>query len=255
MALKSAFLLLFSLTVVECFTSIPTRSTSFAPKTVSSTFHSMSSSPSSDSDDQNSFNNFFSGGVFLSEGKYGTKLDEDEVMKKATLLASKIRTVKDLGWTGATGARKGNMRPRHRAFGGENELAVQDKPGYGTIGSKEFTPEKWLSQDEFNRLMKVRSVNGVTPPESDVVFVALAGGNAYAERYRVEEILSKWRNGRSFDEEEFMKSVKKGQFDLILGWSFYLSVVLTAALGIVFPTNPVNKALEYSLASAGLGHL
>lgn len=54
----------------------------------------------------NSFDDVFKGGVF----------SEEDLIPDAIQIASKIKSVKDLGWTGPV-RRVGNTRPRHRAFG------------------------------------------------------------------------------------------------------------------------------------------
>lgn len=74
---------------------------------------------------------FFTGGAF------------DNVDEEAAQLASRIKSVNDLGWTGKP-LRRGNARPRHRAFGGSEEKPVQEKPNYDT--SNPLCVEKWLSQ-------------------------------------------------------------------------------------------------------------
>ena len=54
----------------------------------------------------NSFDDLFKGGVFA----------EEDPIPGAIQIASKIKSVKDLGWNGPE-KRVGNTRPRHRAFG------------------------------------------------------------------------------------------------------------------------------------------
>lgn len=79
----------------------------------------------------NAFENFFTGGAF------------DGQDSEAAQLAFRIKSVNDLGWTGQP-MRRGNARPRHRAFGGSEEKPVQDKPNYDP--SNPLCVEKWLSQ-------------------------------------------------------------------------------------------------------------
>jgi len=180
-------------------------------------------------DDSSILSQVFTGGAF----------DKEEAA--AIKIASKIRTVKDLGWT-APAKRRGNTRPKHRAWGGEDEVPVQDKPNYDE--TKEKCVEKWLSQDELES--KTRCAPG---PASDTVFVALAGGASYAERDVVEKRLKEWRSpdGRTFNEAAFLKSVTQGRTELALGWVAFLVIVLTAATNIAFPDNPLNMALVDTL--------
>ena len=77
---------------------------------------------------------FFTGGAF--EDDSATNLAE------AVKIASRIKSAKDLGWTKPP-KRRGNTKPRHRAWGGESELSVQDKPNYDE--TKEKCVEKWLT--------------------------------------------------------------------------------------------------------------
>lgn len=77
------------------------------------------------------FDDFWTGGAF------------DDVDEEAAKIASKIRSVQDLGWS-KPAKRRGSARPRHRAFGGSEEKAVQDKPNYDE--SNPLCVEKWLSQ-------------------------------------------------------------------------------------------------------------
>ena len=83
--------------------------------------------------DGNMLEGMFTGGIF----------DKDpDTISSAIQIASKIRSVKDLGWT-APAKRAGAMRPRHRAWGGEGEKAIQEKANYDE--DKEKCVEKWLS--------------------------------------------------------------------------------------------------------------
>ena len=89
--------------------------------------------------------------------------------------------------------------------------------------------------------------------------MALAGGSKYAERDFCEKSISQWsgqdtsepkkglfqkRAASSFSEDEFLKSVKKGQTELGLGWASFISANTFFASCIIFPTNPAAKALE-----------
>lgn len=185
-------------------------------------------------DPNNSLDNLFTGGAF--DGQ------DEEAIK----IASKLRSVKDLGWT-APAKRKGSTRPRHRAFGGSTEKPVQLKANYDESSPK--CVEKWLTQDEFYSIVRADG------PAADTVFVALAGGGAFAERDVCEAKLQRWRSsGNTFDEAAFLKSVGEGRRDLGLGWGFFLGLNGFFASSIVFPTNPAAKALESALAQLqGLG--
>lgn len=81
------------------------------------------------------------------------------------------------------------------------------------------------------------------------MFVALAGGNAFAERNVAELKIQKWYPAGKFDEEAFQKTVQQGRNELALGWGAFSFIVGFAALGIVAPTNPGVKALEAVLGS------
>lgn len=170
---------------------------------------------------------FFTGGAF--EDDSATNLAE------AVKIASRIKSAKDLGWTKPP-KRRGNTKPRHRAWGGESELSVQDKPNYDE--TKEKCVEKWLTLEDFQAKTKSSG------PASDTAFVALAGGAKYAEREVCEELITQWRPGNKFDEAAFEKSVKAGQTALLTGWGAFLSVTTFFASCIVFPTNPASKFFE-----------
>jgi hypothetical protein len=159
---------------------------------------------------------------------------------EAALLASKIKSVKDLGWTGPA-LRKGNTRPRHRAYGGTTELPIQSKPNYDPTSDN--CVEKWLSLEDFYALVKNSS------PAADTVFVALAGGRSCAERDVAEQLIDDWRSGPrgAFDEDRFLASVKKGRTDLAIGWAGITAANAFFASCIAFPTNPAAKALEQAL--------
>lgn len=180
-------------------------------------------------DDGGDFFDVFTGGGFGGE--------EDEA---AAQIASKIRSVKDLGWT-QPAKRAGNKRPRHRAWGGAGEKPLQEKPGYDE--SMDNCPEKWLSQEDF--LARTKCPPGLA---ADAVFVALAGGACYAERDVVEKRLATWGSGRTFDEKAFLNDARKGRFELSLGWFLFVTGNVLSASCIAFPTNPFAKALEGALA-------
>lgn len=155
---------------------------------------------------------------------------EDEA---AALASKKIRSVSDLGWKGPA-KRRGNTRPRHWAFGGAGEKAVQDKPNYDP--SSPLCVEKWLSLSEFYAIIKDDTAI------ADTIFVALAKGGAFIERDVAEEVIAQWRPGTKFDEAAFLKTVQEGRRDFLTGWAFYLTITGIAVSGIVFPTNPLQLA-------------
>jgi hypothetical protein len=64
----------------------------------------------------------------------------DGVESETAKVASRIRSVKDLGWT-APEKRAGSARPRHRAFGGEGEEPIQAKANYDETNPN--VVEKW----------------------------------------------------------------------------------------------------------------
>ena len=172
---------------------------------------------------------------------------EDE----AALLASKIKTVRDLGWS-APPKRKGGTRPRHRAYGGTTELPIQSKPNYDPTA--ENCVEKWLSLEEFYELPVIKSsskkAGGSSTAAADTVFVALAGGRSCAERDDCEKLLAEWRSGgNAFDEGKFLASVKRGRTDLAVGWAGITAANAFFASCIAFPTNPAAKGLEQALAN------
>uniref|UniRef100_A0A7S4MN62 PSI-J n=1 Tax=Odontella aurita TaxID=265563 RepID=A0A7S4MN62_9STRA len=192
----------------------------------------LAARPNGGKDPNNSFESLFTGGAFN---------DEDEAAVK---IATKIRSVKDLGWTGPA-KRKGKARPRHRAWGGSSELPVQLKANYDESNPK--CVEKWLTQEEFYSIARVDG------PAADTVFVALSGGGAFAERDVCEAKLQQWRSGEpkgnSFNESAFLKSVSEGRRDLGLGWVLFLAINGFFVSSIVFPTNPGAKALEGLIAN------
>ena len=171
----------------------------------------------------------------------------DGVEAKAAKIASTIKSVKDLGWTKPP-LRPGSIRPRHRAFGGQGESPIQEKANYDT--SSPLCVEAWLTQDELNKKFKCEG------PVGDTLFVALAGGTAFAERQVCEKIIDSWRGDKNkFDEAAFLKSVQAGRKDLAIGWAFFSFITGTAALGILFPTNPSTKLLEAIVAQAQGGYV
>jgi hypothetical protein len=169
-------------------------------------------------------------------------------MEAADLAAKKIRTIKDLGWNKAA-KRAGRIRPRHWAWGGGGEKAVQDKPNYDEASS--MCVEKWLSLTDFYKIVKDDTA------VADTIFVALAGGGAFVERQVAEDVLAKWRptlnnnNGKktTFDTDAFLKTVKDGRTKFVIGWAAFSFVTGFAATGIIFPTNPVQLALVDLLES------
>ena len=176
---------------------------------------------------------------------------EDE----AALLASKIKTVRDLGWS-APPKRKGGTRPRHRAYGGTTELPIQSKPNYDPTADN--CVEKWLSLEEFYELPVVKSSSkkaggggSSSTAAADTVFVALAGGRSCAERDDCEKLLAEWRSGggNAFDEDKFLASVQRGRTDLAVGWAGITAANAFFASCIAFPTNPAAKALEGALSN------
>lgn len=181
-----------------------------------------------------------------------------DVEEKAAVLASKrVRSLSDLGWAkekenrGRQGRRRSSsVRPKFWAWGGSDELALQDKPNYDP--NSVYAPDPWLSLERFYTLVKDDTA------AADAIFVALAGGRAFCERNVAQDVLEEWwgsggganrkkKNGpvtvTAFDKAAFFQTVKRGQQEFILQWVAYLSVIGFAALGIVFPTNPVQLAL------------
>lgn len=153
----------------------------------------------------------------------------------AQLASKKLRSIKDLGWN-QPAKRRGNTRPRHWAFGGAGEKAVQDKPNYDPASP--LCVEKWVSLPQFYDIVKDDTA------VADTIFVALAGGGAFIEREVAEEVIAKWRpNGKQLDEAAFLKTVQAGRQKFLFGWAAFLTITGIAATGIVFPTNPVQLAL------------
>lgn len=104
--------------------------------------------------------------------------------------------------------------------------------------------EKWLTQDDFYRFIKSDG------PAADTVFVALAGGAAFAERDVCETLLSQWNEGKKFKREAFLASVKKGRTALATGWAAFVTFNALCVSCLVLPTNPVAKGLEKVLTLA-----
>lgn len=185
----------------------------------------------------NMFEATWNGGAFANA--------EDE----AALIASKIKTVKDLGWT-APPKRKGGTRPRHRAYGGTTELPIQSKPNYDPTADN--CVEKWLSLEEFYELpvVKKSKAGSGSTAAADTVFVALAGGRSCAERDDCERLIEEWRSGgNTFDESKFLASVQRGRTDLAVGWAGITAANAFFASCIAFPTNPAAKGLEAALGN------
>ena len=180
------------------------------------------------------------------------------VEEEAGQLASKtIRSVADLGWKTKVPKRRGNTRPRHWAFGGAGEKAIQDKPNYDPTNP--LCVEAWLSLQEFYAIVKDDTA------VADTIFVALAKGGAYIEREVAEDVIAQWRGGGSgrastsagpslfgrtakgaaagFDQGAFVKTVQEGRVDFLKGWAAFVAITGVAVAGIVFPTNPLQLAL------------
>ena len=188
-------------------------------------------------------NNNGGGGEFFKAGLLANVEDE------AGRLASKtIRSVADLGWKSKVAKRRGNTRPRHWAFGGAGEKAIQDKPNYDPTNP--LCVESWLSLQDFYAIVKDETA------VADTIFVALAKGGAYIERDVAEDVIAQWRptttTGRrttkasavaGFDQGAFVKTVQEGRFDFVKGWAAFVTITGVAVAGIVFPTNPLQLAL------------
>ena len=86
--------------------------------------------------------------------------------------------------------------------------------------------------------------------------MALAGGAAFAERDVCEKTIAMWKGEKNkFDSDEFLKTVNKGRTDLAVGWGVFFVVTGTAALGILFPTNPSMKLFEGLVAQVQGGYV
>lgn len=185
--------------------------------------------------------------------KGGLLADEYSQERAAELASRKLRTISDLGWKEKDARRQSNIRPKLWSFGGNNELAIQEKANYSPDNPN--CPDPWLGLEDFYSL-----VNDDTAA-ADLVFVALAGGRAYVERNNAEAVLDRWwgttsggamidgarkpkrKQKQQFDPIAFGQTVKAGQRDFIAAWSLFLGLTGFAALGIVWPTNPIELAL------------
>lgn len=180
------------------------------------------------------------------------------VEDEAAALASKtIRSLGDLGWNGPA-KRRGTTRPRHWAFGGAGEKAIQDKPNYDPTNP--LCVEPWLSRTD------LYSIVGDDTAVADTIFVALAKGGAYIERHVAEDVLAQWwpttsgssspsskgggifgrttkTTAATFDRGAFLKTVQQGRYDFVTGWAAFVTITGIAVSGIVFPTNPLQLAL------------
>jgi len=182
----------------------------------------------------------------------GGLLADEEFQERAVELASrKIRKISDLGWKGTESRRQSNIRPKLWSFGGNVELAIQDKANYSPENPN--CPEPWLGLEEFYSL-----VNDDTAA-ADLIFVSLAGGRAFVERNVAESVLDRWwgtssatadgpqtpkrRQKQQFDRLAFEQTVKAGQQNFIAAWSLFVGLTGFAVVGIVFPTNPLELAL------------
>lgn len=184
----------------------------------------------------------FKGGLFA---------DEFSQERAAELVSEKIRTVSDLGWKEKEARRPSRIRPKLWPFGGDSELAIQDKANYSPKNPN--CPDPWLGLQDFYLLLNDDTA------AADLIFVALAGGRAFVERSNAEAVLDRWwgtggamtvgtrkpkRNQkRQFDRLAFEQTVKTGQRDFIAAWSSFLGLTGFAAAGILFPNNPFQLAL------------
>ena len=186
----------------------------------------------------NSFDNLF---------KAGIAADCDE--EACALAKKKIKSVQDLGWKtknknigDGSNRRQSSVQPKFWAWGGADELALQDKPNYDP--ENPFTPEPWLSLDEFYALV------GDDTAVADTIFVSLAGGRAHATRAKCEDVIGKWYgSGRKFDDDAFYVTIQQGRQEFIAQWSAFLGITGFCILGIVAPTNPLQLALVGFLES------
>ena len=179
----------------------------------------------------------FKGGLFA---------DEYSQERAAELASKKLRNISDLGWKEKEARRQSSIRPKLWSFGGASELAIQDKANYSLDNPN--SPDPWLGLQDFYAI-----VNDDTAA-ADLIFVALAGGRAYVERATAEAVLQSWWSTdgaqkpsrfqkQQFDRIAFEKTVKAGQQDFIGAWALFLGLTGFAALGILFPTNPLQLAL------------
>jgi hypothetical protein len=235
-AIRALFIALVGIATSHAFTTTSTRSSSSLTKAASSS----SSSKNVKTVSQTALYSSSIGGEEKQDLFKAGFLANCE-SEAADLAAKKIRNVKDLGWT-KSAKRAGNTRPRHWAWGGVGEKAVQDKPNYDESSS--MCVEKWLSLPEFYNIVKDDTA------VADTIFVALAGGGAFVERDVAETVLAKWRpNGKTFDTNAFMKTVQGGRTKFATGWGVFASVTGFSLIGIIFPTNPVQLALVDFLES------
>ena len=207
------------------------------PKTRKNYDSSLFSSTGSNNNN-NSFDNLF---------KAGITADCDE--EACALAKKKIKSVQDLGWknknknTGTdSNRRQSSVQPKFWAWGGADELPLQDKPNYDP--NNPFTPEPWLSLEDFYALV------GDDTAVADSIFVALAGGRAHATRAKCEDVVGKWySSGRKFDDGAFYATIQQGRQEFIAQWSAFLGITGFCILGIVAPTNPLQLALVGILES------
>jgi hypothetical protein len=206
------------------------------PVLSASSSSSSSSSPSKDNQPD-----FFKAGLLAN------------MEQEAAILASKkIKSIQDLGYKNPP-KRPATIRPKYWAWGGADELAIQDKANYDTSNKNPNCPEAWVSLSQFYTLIDDDTA------VADTIFVALAGGRAFIERDVAEQVLQQWwryppnnnknkKNKRkSFDTAAFLKTVQKGRQDFLLGWGSFLAITGFAMVGIVFPTNPLQLALVNAL--------
>ena len=183
--------------------------------------------------------------------KGGLLADQDSQERAVELASKKVKTIADLGWKEKEARRQSSIRPKLWPFGGDTELAIQDKANYSPENPN--CPDPWLGLEDFYSL-----VNDDTAA-ADLIFVALAGGRAFVERNVAESVLERWwgsdtatkdgvlksrrKQKRQFDRLSFEQTVKTGQRDFIAAWSSFLGLTGFAAAGIVFPNNPLQLAL------------
>jgi len=190
--------------------------------------------------------NFFKGGLLA---------DEYSQECAAELASRKVRTISDLGWKEDEERRQSNIRPKLWSFGGNDELAIQNKANYSPDNPN--CPDPWLGLEDFYSL-----VNDDTAA-ADLIFVSLAGGRAFVERNVAEAVLDRWwgtsgvtidgsrkpkrKQKQQFDRLAFQQTVRAGQQDFIASWTLFLGLTGFAVSGIVFPTNPLQMTLVHIL--------
>jgi hypothetical protein len=183
--------------------------------------------------------------------KGGLLADEYSKERAAELASRKFRTIADMGWKENEPRRQSNIRPKLWSFGGNNELAIQDKANYSPENPN--CPDPWLGLEDFYTLLNDDSA------AADLIFVALAGGRAFVERNVAQSVLDRWwgttsatideplkprrKPKQQFDRLAFEQSVKAGQRDFVAAWALFLGITGFAAAGILFPTNPLQLAL------------